>query len=141
MDGTWTGHLFSLGSCSLAKSICRCAPYVTLQKYFSHPSLVIYFFAMQPIKPKLGNSKPFGLIIMMGQSETLSSDSQILFITLFSGVDTIPLLHRLPATANLYNCAGPKPFSEHILTFLHPIFNVQDHILSTAGDAITSPAI
>jgi hypothetical protein len=27
---------------------------VTLQKYFSHPSLVIYFFATPPIKVKLG---------------------------------------------------------------------------------------
>jgi hypothetical protein len=85
---------------------------------------------MQPIIPKLvqqivvellGNSKPFGLIIMMGQSETLSSDSQILFITLFSGVDTIPLLRHFTSHRKLYNYARPKPFSERILTFLHPI--------------------
>jgi hypothetical protein len=63
---------------------------VTLQKYFSHPSLVIYFFATPPMKLKLGqqkgwrltNRKSPGSIIMMGQSETLSS-SQIKFITLF----------------------------------------------------------
>jgi hypothetical protein len=64
---------------------------VTLQKYFSHPSLVIKCFATQPIKVKLGqqigggttNSNPLGPIIMMGQSETVIS-SQIVFITLFS---------------------------------------------------------
>ncbi len=46
------------------------------QKYFSHPSLVIYSFATPPIKLKLGqqigertcNSKPPRPIIMMGQS-------------------------------------------------------------------------
>jgi hypothetical protein len=47
---------------------------VTLQKYFSHPSLVIYSFATPPIKLKLGQqiggglliAKPPGPIIMMG---------------------------------------------------------------------------
>jgi len=29
---------------------------LTLQKYFSHPSLVIYFFATPPIKPKVGTA-------------------------------------------------------------------------------------
>jgi hypothetical protein len=45
---------------------------VTLQKCFSHPSLVIYCFASPPTKLKLGqqigegttNSKPFGPIII-----------------------------------------------------------------------------
>jgi hypothetical protein len=67
------------------------AQYVTLQKCFSHPSLVIYCFATQPRKLNLGtanrwgttNSKPHGPIVMMGRSETLIT-SQVLFITLFS---------------------------------------------------------
>jgi hypothetical protein len=62
---------------------------VTLQKYFSHPSLVIHLFFNLTHKTKTGtanrwettNSKPLGPIIMIGQSETGSS-SQILFITL-----------------------------------------------------------
>ncbi len=37
------------------KSISSSAQYVTLQKCFSHPSLVIYFFATPPIKLKLDN--------------------------------------------------------------------------------------
>ncbi len=37
----------------------------------------------------LGNSKPSGRIIMIGQPETRSSSSQIIFITLFSVVHTI----------------------------------------------------
>jgi hypothetical protein len=35
-------------------AIPACAQYVTLQKYFSHPSLAIYFFATPPIRLKLG---------------------------------------------------------------------------------------
>jgi hypothetical protein len=63
------------------KSISRGAQYVTLRKYFSHPSLVMYSLATPPIKLKLwqqigggtANNKPPGPTIMMGQSETLSS--------------------------------------------------------------------
>jgi hypothetical protein len=50
------------------------AEYVTLQKYFLHPSLVIYFFATPPIKLKLRlqiggstNSKLSGPIIIVNQ--------------------------------------------------------------------------
>jgi hypothetical protein len=39
------------------------ADYVTLEKYFSHPSLVIYFFATPPIKVKLGHQIGGGLLI------------------------------------------------------------------------------
>jgi hypothetical protein len=35
------------------KSICSGAQSVTLQQYFSHPGLVIYFFPTPPIKLKL----------------------------------------------------------------------------------------
>jgi hypothetical protein len=64
------------------KSISRGAQYVTLQKYFSHPSLVKYILFCNPThKTETGaanrwgttNSKPPGRIIMMGQSETLSN--------------------------------------------------------------------
>jgi hypothetical protein len=36
------------------KSIPTSVQYVTLQRYFSHPSLVIYFFATLPIKLERG---------------------------------------------------------------------------------------
>jgi hypothetical protein len=76
----------------LIRSSPAVAQYATaLQKYFLHPSLVIYFFGTPPIKLKLRqqigggitNSKPLGPIIMICQSETLST-SQIVFIKLFS---------------------------------------------------------
>jgi hypothetical protein len=64
-------------------------------KYFSHPSVVIFFFPTPPIKLQLWfangweptNSKPPRPIIMIQKhiySETMSS-RQIIFITLFSG--------------------------------------------------------
>jgi len=54
------------------------AEYVTLQKYFSHPSLIIYFFPTPTIKLKLDctnrweitDSKSLGPIIMIDQSKT-----------------------------------------------------------------------
>jgi hypothetical protein len=70
----------------------------------------------------LGNSKPTGTIIMMSQSETLSS-SQIIFITLFSA-GSQPLLNLLLATASCAMTLSRNHFPEpnwHILTFLHPI--------------------
>jgi len=85
---------------------------VILQKYFSHPSLVIYIF-LTNLAHKT-NSKPSGLIIMMGQSETLSSSSQIQFITLFfsARVHTPLLCLLLPAIyRTLCNSAEPKPIS------------------------------
>jgi hypothetical protein len=65
----------------LPESISSGAQYVTLRKYFSHPSLILHSFATPPIKLKLGqqnrwgttNSKPSGPNVMMDQSETLST--------------------------------------------------------------------
>ncbi len=108
------------------------AQYVTLQKCFSHPSLVIYFFpntTPQPPPRKKTN-----------QSETGSS-SQIIFITLFSGRCT-----RCEITSNKKLLISPKcaetvaqnHFAEpnqDVLTSLHPIFNFQSHTLSTPASA------
>jgi len=44
-------------------SISSSTQYVTLRKYFSHPSLVLYFFATPPIKLKLGQQIGGGLLI------------------------------------------------------------------------------
>jgi len=44
--------------------------------------------------------------------------------------------------SRLSKYAGEKPFPQlnwHLFTFLHPIFNVQGHILSTSGDALSLP--
>jgi hypothetical protein len=83
---------------------------VTLQKYFSHPSLVIYFFFNLNHKTEtetadicggITNNKPPEPITMMGQSGTLSS-SQIIFITLFSaGAQWCSACYQPPQTLQL----------------------------------------
>jgi hypothetical protein len=64
-----------------------------LQKYFSHPCLVIYSFATTaPIKQKLGrqisgetsNSKPPGPMIMMGAKKHTEKKSDRIYYTFFS---------------------------------------------------------
>ncbi len=87
-------------------SISSGAQYVALDKYFSHPSLVIYFFATPPIILKLGqqistNSNPPGPIIMIDQSETLIS-SEIVFIALFSaGAQRCCVFYQAPPSVQL----------------------------------------
>ncbi len=64
------------------------------KKYFTHLSVVIYFFVNLDPKTETANrwettnSKSPRPIIMIGQSETGSSNSHIIFITLFSGMCT-----------------------------------------------------
>jgi hypothetical protein len=127
------------------KTIFSNAQYVTLQKYFSHPSLVIYLFATPPMNLKLGqqirggttNSKPPGPIIMMGRSETVTS-SQIIFITLFSaGAHCCCTFHRATANCRIMVSQNPFPWAKpRYFDFSSLDFSVQDHILSTSGDAL-----
>jgi hypothetical protein len=100
----------------LYKSISSGAQYVTLREYISHPSLVIDSFASPPVSLKRGqqiggrttNSKSPGLFVMIGQSETLSSN-QIILVTLFSaGASTAALF---TSNGNMCNYMEPKPCS------------------------------
>jgi len=69
------------------------------------------------------NSKPPGPIITMGKSETPSNNSQIIFITLFLAGE-----QRRLASYQRAKPAGFDIFSSN--------YTLQDHILSTAGDAV-----
>jgi hypothetical protein len=53
---------------------------MTLQIYFSHPSLVIYFFPTQPRKPSLGLQIGGRLLIaaQLDQSNNLANQQQVL---------------------------------------------------------------
>jgi hypothetical protein len=98
------------------------AQYVTIQKYFSHPSLVFYFFPTPPIKPKLGlyvgsestNSKP------IRNTEQQSDHIYYTLLWLVLGC-TVPFtsLQKLCKTLGQYHFLEPN---RHILAFLHPIF-------------------
>jgi hypothetical protein len=103
--------------------------------YFSHPSSVVYFVATcNPTPPETeigtqkGRSRPPGPIIMMGQSETLTS-SQITFTT-FSSTG---------AHGHCRIILSQNHFLEpnrHMWTFFH-LSLVCRVILSTTGDAVT----
>ncbi len=75
----------------------------------------------------------------LDQSETGSS-SQIIFVALFSG--RCEILHcLLPASRNCTKTLDQNHFAEpnqYVLTFLHQIFNLQGHTLSTGGSALTN---
>jgi len=70
----------------MKRSVCglwgwRCsystgAQSMSLPKYFSHPSLVIYFFPTPPIKPKLGQQIGRGLLIVNHLDQSLWSANQ-----------------------------------------------------------------
>jgi hypothetical protein len=82
-------------------SISSSDHYVTLQKYFSHPSIVIYFFPTPPIKLKLGLQMGGRLLIAthLDQSNYLANQQQVLGFA-------------MPFTSLSIMCkiAGPKPF-------------------------------
>ncbi len=97
------------------------AQYATIQKYFSHPSLVIYFFPTPPIKRKLGlyigsettNSKPI-------RNREQQSD-HIYYTLLWLVLDlTVPFSshNKLCKTLGQYHFVEPN---RHVLAFLHPI--------------------
>ncbi len=69
------------------KSISSSAQYVPLQKYFSHPSLVIYLFPTPSIKLKLGLQKGWRLLIAKHMDQSLWFANQKLrsYLLLFFG--------------------------------------------------------
>jgi hypothetical protein len=60
----------------MPNSISSSAQYVTLQKYFSYPSLVIYCLATPPIKLKLGEQVGGDLLIASNLDQSLWSTNQ-----------------------------------------------------------------
>jgi len=93
----------------------------------------------QQIGGELLIAKPRGSIVMMGQSEILSS-SQIKFFTLFSAGAESCFLHLSPATASDTIMLSQNHFhgpNGHIFDFSSSNSSVQDHILSTVGDALS----
>jgi hypothetical protein len=120
-----------LADCYHAKSISSGAQYVTLRKYFSHPSLVMYSFATSRIKLKLGQQFGGGLLIANHLDQLLwwanqkhISEHQLdhIYYTLFCRCTAV--LRLLPATATSAIMLSQNHFrgpNWHMLDFLHPI--------------------
>jgi hypothetical protein len=95
LDGIFIQELLT------CKNISSCAQYVTLQKYFSHPSLAIYFFQTPPIKLKLVLQIGRRLLTAthLNQSNYLANQQQVIgFAVCFTNLNF------------LCEIAGPKPF-------------------------------
>jgi hypothetical protein len=114
-------------------------------KYFSHPSLVIYSFATPPIKRKLVEQIGGGLLIANHLDQSLWWANQKHWVAIRSYLlHSFLQVHRAAAPftshGNLHNYAEPKPFSwakpAAYVGFSSSNFTVQDHIPSTAGDAL-----
>jgi hypothetical protein len=77
-------------------SIFSSAQYVTLQNYFWHPRLVIYFFPTPPIKLKLGlqiGGRPL-IAAHLDQSNYLANQQQMLgFVVLFTSLSKLCKKH------------------------------------------------
>jgi hypothetical protein len=124
------------------------AQYVTLQNYFSHPSLVIYFFSAPPVKLKQGQQLNGRLLIANHLDQLLlwwANEKHWAAVRSYL-LHSFLQVHRVAAPftlARVAKCAIkgwqnqlPEP-NRHILTFLYSIFLCRiDHILSTAGDAL-----
>ncbi len=113
------------------QSITTSAQYVTpLQKYFSHPSLVIYFYCNPTPKTETGNGDMWEPLITHHLEQSLCLANQ----KHEAGVRSC-LLHSSLAQVHSFAehiCRSKTIFPElnrHVLTFLHLI-------RSTSGDAL-----
>jgi hypothetical protein len=107
-------------------SISTCAQYATLKKYFSHPSLVIYFFHPL-IKLKLG--------LQIGGRLLLANRSHIIFITVFFCGFAVPFTGKLCENTGPKPCCWDKPVIRFDVSSCN--FNFKGHILSICGGTLT----
>jgi hypothetical protein len=121
-------------SCCFNERIPNGAQYVTLQIYFSHPSLVIYFFPITPVQIELALNRSGRPLIAnhLNQTDWLANQKQGPAVRLYSlhsslGVVCCALYH---VQKTMQKC-----WAKTILDFSLPKCFVQGHILSTAGDA------
>jgi len=107
--------------------ISKGAQYVTLQKYFTHPSLYSYLLVCNPThKTESGaanwwattNNKPHGRISTMGQSETLTRSQIILLHSFSAGTQSCCATYQPSQTRQ--SCWAKTIFlsqNRHIFTF------------------------
>ncbi len=108
------------------------------------PSLVVYSFATPPIKLKLGHQIGGGLLIANHMDQSLWRAAQkhwaaVRSYLLHSFLQVHSALRLVPATVPCAIMLSQTPFSwvkAVQIGFSSSIFTLQDHILSTAGDAL-----
>ncbi len=107
------------------------AQYVTMQKCFSHPSLIVYVFLTPPIKIKLGLQIGGRLLIEthLDQSNTLANKQQV----------CQALLCLSPASANSAKCWAKTILLSQtgmVSHFFIQFIFCKGHILNTGGVAL-----
>ncbi len=118
---------------------------MTLQKYFSHPSLFIHFFSTQLMKLKLGQQIGGGLLIANHLDQWVWWANQKHWATvrsylLHSFLEVNNVAAQFTSQRKLSNYLERKPLSEAkpaCSDFSSSNFTVHDHIVSTSGDALT----
>jgi hypothetical protein len=125
-----SGCLYHLNQLPFVRDLQWCS-YVTPQKYFWDPSLVIYFFPTPPIKLKLGLQISGRLLIAtdLDQSNYLANQQQVL-------VFAVPFT----SLSKLGKNAKPKPFcwtKPVCFDFSSSNFRLLGHIPSTSGVALS----
>ncbi len=121
----------------LTKSIPTGAHYMSLRKYFSHPSLVVYSLATPPIKLKLGQQIGGGLLIANHLDRSLSWANNkhwapVRWYLLHSSLQ----VHSAAAPLMLSHNNFPEPIWPAYRGSSSSNFTVQDRIASTTGDAL-----
>jgi hypothetical protein len=101
---------------------------VTLQKYFSHTSTVILLFSNPTHETKTGIANKCQELLISNppaptKRSTQSTEGVKLCYAIYQPQET---MQKCWAKTNLLNQ------TKHVLTFLHLIFNLQDHVLSTS---------
>jgi hypothetical protein len=119
----WIRIFFNTDFYHDTKSLSSSAQYVTLQKYYSHPSSSYLLGKTTPIKLKLGLQIGGRLLIAtyLDQLNYLANQHQVLGFAL-----------SFTSVSKLCKNAGPKSFCWAKLA-CSSNFNLQGHILSTSG--------
>jgi hypothetical protein len=137
-------------NCPLLGKVLRASPAVLsmwhLRNCFSHPSLVMYSFATPRIKLQLGQHIGGGLRIANHMDQSLWWANQkhwaaVRSYLVHSFLQVHSAAESFTSHGNLPSYAEPKPISwvkPAYVGFSSSILTVQDHILSTVGDALSS---
>jgi hypothetical protein len=131
-QGVWCFLLMEKGVMItfLTKSIPTSTQYLSLRKYFSHPSLVMYSFATPPIKLKLRQQIGGGLLIANHLDQSLSWANHkhwaaVRSYLLHSSLQVHSAAAPFTSHGNLRNYAEPKQFSWANFTGIRWIFFIE----------------
>ncbi len=130
----------------LGESISSGAQYAASQKYFSHPSLVVYFLCNPVYQTELEQHIAWGLLIANHMDQSIwwanqkhSAAARSYLLHSFLHVHSV--VEHFTSYCTAFSRTEPKPFcwaKPAYFDFCSPNFTVQDHVLNTTGHALIS---